>query len=69
MAKKTKKVPEGKKADIQDQTDKSINKTDALWEFLSDLNGKVSIDDNNRETWKNKMVVAYNQRQGIKKGN
>ena len=36
-------------------------------EFIKDLRMKVDKDDNDRETWKHKLIAAANQRLGIKR--
>jgi hypothetical protein len=39
----------------------------ALSDFLVDLRAKIQKDDDDRAIWKNKMIVAVNQRLGIKR--
>lgn len=38
-----------------------------LKDFLVELRGKIQRDDDDRIQWKNKMIVAVNQRLGVKK--
>jgi hypothetical protein len=35
--------------------------------FINDLRGKTNIDSMDKQTWKNKMVIACNQRLGVKR--
>ncbi len=51
---------------IKDQT-KTGKLGEKLSEFMRDLRTKVSKDDSDRATWKQKMIVANNQRLGIKR--
>jgi hypothetical protein len=55
----------------KDPNVKELSTTTALSQakkdFLLDLRGKVANDDSDRGNWKNKMIIATNQRLGIKR--
>ncbi len=55
-----------KDINIKEQAEK-VKMNQKLEDFISDLRTKVSKDDNDRQTWKNKMIIATNQRLGVKR--
>ena len=51
----------------QELTDKISPEGSARHEFIIQLAGKVRQDDTDRQVWKDKQVVAYNARMGLKR--
>ena len=49
------------------EVDQGIKLSQKLEEFITKLRGKVQQDDDDRGVWKNKLIVAANQRLGIKR--
>jgi hypothetical protein len=52
---------------VQDQTQLISKMSEKFKDFLDDLRKKVQSDDDNRLTWKMKLITAANQRLGIKR--
>jgi len=51
----------------QEKTDKISIPGSERYEFIKDLAAKVRQDDKDRQVWKDKQVVAYNSRMGLRK--
>lgn len=51
----------------QEKTDKISLPGSERYEFIKDLAAKVRQDDQDRQVWKDKQVVAYNSRMGLRK--
>jgi hypothetical protein len=54
------------KVNVKELTEKK-DPTYSYSDFIRELRSKVSTDDSDRATWKNKMIIATNQRLGIKR--
>lgn len=55
-----------KEPNIKDQAQETVN-NQSYWDFLKDLRTQTGIDFQDSQSWRNKMIIATNQRLGIKR--